>query len=205
MAHPVYSRLLYAYLYTAARRNEALTLEWDDVDFENRTVRLWTGKRRDGVSFDIIPMVSMLYDMLVIQKELTGYQNYVFLHPVTGNYIKSPKRIMPSLCKQAGVKGFGFHAIRHLSASIMKDEGVDINDIKNILRHKSVKTTERYIHSLGNLSRITRHLDKAFDLEGNSGPEKRKGILRLVRKKVNEKVNETSTSKSDSFTSSQVA
>ena len=57
--------------------------------------------------------------------------------------------MMPELCKAAGVKPFGFHAIRHLSATILAYEGMDIPSVQAVLRHKNPNTTARYIKSLG--------------------------------------------------------
>ncbi len=56
---------------------------------------------------------------------------------------------MKILCKRAGVKHFTFHSIRHLTASMLAQEGVDIPTIQAILRHKNSMTTTRYIHRLG--------------------------------------------------------
>jgi integrase len=56
---------------------------------------------------------------------------------------------MRRLCRKAGVKPFGFHAIRHLAATILACEGLDIPSVQAILRHKNPNTTARYIKSLG--------------------------------------------------------
>ena len=73
--------------------------------------------------------------------------------PVSRDYYGEPFRyrvhFMRRLCKRAKVKAFGFHAIRHLSASILYKLGYDIRTIQTILRHRSSKTTERYLKSLG--------------------------------------------------------
>ncbi|MFH1217565.1 MAG: tyrosine-type recombinase/integrase [Pseudomonadota bacterium] len=55
---------------------------------------------------------------------------------------------MKNLCKRAGVKHFGLHAIRHMTASILAKEGVPMIDIQTILRHKNLSTTERYIRRI---------------------------------------------------------
>jgi len=47
------------------------------------------------------------------------------------------------------VKPFGFHAIRHLTASILYHKGYEVSVIQSILRHKSPTTTNRYLRSLG--------------------------------------------------------
>ena len=56
---------------------------------------------------------------------------------------------MQRLCENAKVKPFGFHAIRHLSASMLFNLGYDLGVIQAILRHRSPSTTERYLKSIG--------------------------------------------------------
>lgn len=59
------------------------------------------------------------------------------------------QHLMKRLCKRAGVKPFGFHAIRHLSAVILCKAGKPASMIQKILRHQHVSTTEKYLASLG--------------------------------------------------------
>jgi len=59
------------------------------------------------------------------------------------------REIMERLCKKAGVKHFGYHAIRHLSATILAHAGLDIPSVQTVLRHKNPNTTAKYIKSLG--------------------------------------------------------
>ena len=47
------------------------------------------------------------------------------------------------------MKPFGFHSIRHLTASTLYKMGVTIADIQSVLRHQSATTTAKYIKSLG--------------------------------------------------------
>lgn len=56
---------------------------------------------------------------------------------------------MGNLCERAKVKPFGFHAIRHLTASTLYNLGCVIADIQSVLRHQSATTTAKYIKSLG--------------------------------------------------------
>jgi integrase len=46
-------------------------------------------------------------------------------------------------------KPFGFHGIRHLTASILYKKGYPLAVIQAILRHANPNTTARYIRSLG--------------------------------------------------------
>ncbi len=57
---------------------------------------------------------------------------------------------MKGLCKRAGIKqAFGFHALRHLIASLMNDDPkISTKTIQKILGHSSQRTTEIYLHEL---------------------------------------------------------
>ncbi len=65
-----------------------------------------------------------------------------------GQPFSQRRHFMRKLCKRAGVKPFGFHAIRHLTASLLAEGGKDLTLIQNVLRHQSSHTTARYLHSL---------------------------------------------------------
>jgi len=60
---------------------------------------------------------------------------------------------MKSLCKKAGVRYFRFHALRHLGASILDKNNVNIGTIQRILGHENRTTTEIYLHSIGEAER----------------------------------------------------
>jgi len=68
------------------------------------------------------------------------------------------------VCKKAKVEPFGFHGIRHLTASILYHKGHDVSVIQAILRHKNPTTTNRYLRTLG-----LEHTRKALE-EGLKGP-----------------------------------
>jgi integrase len=74
----------------------------------------------------------------------------------------SHNRWLSKLCNKAGVRQFGFHGIRHLSASIGMETGANILDIQQLLRHTSTRTTERYIHRTTRNNRAVSALDKAM-------------------------------------------
>jgi integrase len=40
--------MLLCYLHTGARRDEIFRLQWEDIDFANSKITLWTRKRKYG-------------------------------------------------------------------------------------------------------------------------------------------------------------
>jgi len=148
VARPKDQVFLLTLLHTAARRNELLTLTWDDLDLVTGKIRLWTRKRADGsLEFDWLPLTKRLRDAL-LEHYKQRLSEYVFCR-ADGSPYKWRQHLMKILCGRAKVKRFTFHAIRHLTASILAQEGVDIPTIQAILRHKNSMTTTRYIHRMG--------------------------------------------------------
>jgi len=135
-------------LHTAARRGELFRLTWPDVDLAQGRIRLSTRKTRDGsLEYAFLPMTPQLRQALTDHTQVKRSM-FVFSRE-DGQPFTSRQHYMRKLCKRAGVTPFGFHGIRHLTASILANAGVDIPTIQTILRHKSPNTTARYIRSLG--------------------------------------------------------
>lgn len=161
--------MLLAFLYLAGRRKEIFRLTWSDVDFGHKRVRLWTRKRAEGSEeFDWLPMTKELRKELRWWWENRPIKDVesVFLCLEEGENQKKhygkPFRyrhhFMGRLCEAAKVKPFGFHAIRHLTASILFGRGYELGAIQMILRHQSPNTTERYLKRIG-LERVREVLE----------------------------------------------
>ncbi len=133
--------------HTLARVDEILRLKWEDVNFQERTVRLWTRKRRDGAwAWDKLPMNEVLYETLQQLWRKRSQDEWVFLNPTTGTRYKHRPKLMAAICNRAGVRQFGFHAIRHYVASYLADkQKFSITQVSRLLRHQSKATTERYL------------------------------------------------------------
>jgi integrase len=159
LAEPDDQAFLLTALHTAARRGELFRLGWPDVDFKARTIRLGTRKTATGgLEYATLPMTSKLSASLSALRS-RGPRSMLVFSQVNGEPYTNRQHYMERLCRRAGVRPFGFHAIRHLSASILAREGVDIPTIQAILRHKSPTTTARYLHSLGIVENV---LDDVF-------------------------------------------
>ena len=71
---------------------------------------------------------------------------------------------MTTLCTEAKVKYFRFHPLRHLTASILDDLGTPIGVIQRILGHQNRRTTEIYLHSVGEAERNAMNRLEGLDL-----------------------------------------
>jgi integrase len=159
VSQPHRRRMMLAYMHTAARRSEIFNLKWEDVDFRNGRIRLYTRKRTSGREGDWIPLTDQLAQALREQRLETGWREHVFINPATDKPYAYANDMVRKMCLRAGVRPFGFHSIRHLSASLLDQAGVPLATIQMILRHTSATTTARYVHSIKD---ATEAVNKAF-------------------------------------------
>ncbi len=148
---------------TMGRISEINRLVWDDVNFKDRYVVLYTRKKSGGhLTPRKVPMTNKLYDVLLRRYEKRdSSKSWVFWHTYwsskTGEKKEGPfrerKKIMKALCKKAGVKYFRFHALRHFGASTLDNAKVHIGSIQKILGHENRRTTEIYLHTSGDAER----------------------------------------------------
>ena len=146
--------LLGAYWHTGARKSEIFRWTWvDDINFEERWVRLGTHKSRTG---------EMVYEKLWMNDDLQKLLSwqwtnrhptspFVFCHmdPKNKFYGKpfvSRRKLLKSLCEKAGVEPFGYHDIRHSVAKYLNDlQKVGLKKVQQVLRHRRQSTTEIYV------------------------------------------------------------
>ncbi|MFA7384209.1 MAG: tyrosine-type recombinase/integrase [Desulfurivibrionaceae bacterium] len=153
--------MLLAFIHLAARRGELFRLKIEDLDFDSRRVRLWTRKRGNGnYESDWLPMTDGLREALLgwLANRPIKDDPHVFLcldkthfcQEYYGKPFKLRAHLMSNLCDKAGIeKPFGFHSIRHLTATILFKQGYSVGTIQAILRHQNPNTTTIYLKTLG--------------------------------------------------------
>jgi integrase len=167
--------MLLTAFHLGARRGEMFRLKLADLDFEHNTVRLWTCKRRNGnYEFDFLPMTQVLSTALKEWCDFRFAKPYIdeehvfvcldeggFCLQYYGQPYKVRGHVMTRLCNKAKVKPFGFHAIRHLSATVLYHNGKSLHYLQRFLRHKNPTTTQRYLQKLG-LEPLREGLEEGF-------------------------------------------
>lgn len=146
-----HTMLLFA-LHTGARRDEMFRLPWRDVYLPGKSVILrWRKNNAGEWREQRLPLSDDLVEALRRQRQVTGLLGNVFMwqtHDRQWLPYQYRQHWLRKLCKMAGVEPFGFHGIRHLFASILASKNVPLVEIQKMLRHGSIQTTARYIHSL---------------------------------------------------------
>lgn len=146
--------LIGAYWHTGGRKGEILRWTWEnDINFEERWVRLGTKKSSDGsMAYEKLWINDDLYDLLIWQwKHRHPASPYVFCHmnPKSKYYGKpftERRKTLKKLCKAAEVELFGYHDIRHTVAKYLNDlQKVSLKKVQQVLRHRRQSTTEIYV------------------------------------------------------------
>ncbi|MBI2060177.1 MAG: site-specific integrase [Nitrospirae bacterium] len=128
-------------LHTGGRRGEVLSMRWEQVDFDNRAIKIVATKNN---TVRIVPMTDEARECLS-KKPHHIKSDLVFFNP-EGKELDNFKLSWASALKRAGLEGFRFHDLRHTYASWLAINGVDILTIKELLGHKDIKMTLRYAH-----------------------------------------------------------
>ena len=146
--------LIGSYWHTGARKGEILRWTWDeDINFEERWVRLGTRKNRSGeMTYEKLWMNDDLYKLLKWQWDHRHPTSpYVFCHnnPKSKRYgqrFVARWKLLKSLCKKAGVEAFNYHDIRHTVAKYLNDlQKVGLKRVQQVMRHRRQTTTEIYV------------------------------------------------------------
>ena len=143
--------MLVTMFYECLRVSELCDLNDDDIDFEAMSLRIKNGKwRRDA----IIPLnpeaCRVLKDYLAVRPSVeVDSQHPLFITDYLKRWNRvNVHRMFKMYKKIAGIKKTGgVHVFeRHSPASILIKNGCDIMTVKNLLRHKDITTTARYLH-----------------------------------------------------------
>jgi integrase len=127
---------------TGCRRGELFGLRWNNVDLEQGIVRLEHTKNGERRAVAVPPVA---VDVLRVWRGLAPAAAWVF--PRRGEHTAFPgENAWRHALKRAGLKDFRFHDLRHTAASYLAMSGARIEDIADVLGHKSLSMAWRYRH-----------------------------------------------------------
>jgi integrase len=129
-------------LNTGMRRNEVLSLRWQDVNFAGNYIQIEPANAKSGKGRKV-PMNELVVAAL---RALPKRHALVFYNPDTKTSIQDIKGSFKTACRRAGIKGVRLHDLRHTAAWRMVEAGVDIVTVSKILGHASIQMTMRYCH-----------------------------------------------------------
>lgn len=138
---PLYVIVLVA-LCTGARKNEILSLRWENLDLTHGSALLYETKNREP---RLIGIKGLALDVLRDYAKLRRNRNGLVFAKRSGGRITIDKEFRAAV-QRARVKDFRFHDLRHTCASYLAMSGATLNAIAEILGHKTLNMVKRYAH-----------------------------------------------------------
>lgn len=128
-------------LATAARINEILALQVDDIDYANGVVHLRMTKAGEAQTLPLTSTVAAILDAL---KPLRRPGNpHLFPAKTGAGHMAAPYKWLRKVLAAAGLDRAGFHLFRKTVATqAMQLPGMDVLTVSKLLRHKSIRTLE---------------------------------------------------------------
>ncbi|TPH18499.1 tyrosine-type recombinase/integrase [Litorilituus lipolyticus] len=127
---------------TGARRGDLIKLRWSDINFTARTATVDVTKNGEP---RVLPLTTDVVKELSKYREIGG--GYIFNHPSKLNeYFRNFDCHWRSALIEAKIDNFKFHDLRHTAASYLAMANIQIGQIADILGHKTLDVTKRYIH-----------------------------------------------------------
>ena len=128
-------------LFTGQRRSNVLSMNWQGIDFKNKTWHIRETKNGEPIT---VPLVEQVIEILLKLKE-NSFSEWVFpsKSSQSGHY-EEPKRAFKSILKEAGIENFRIHDLRRTLGSYEAITGTSLHIIGKSLGHKSSQSTEIY-------------------------------------------------------------
>lgn len=141
---------------TGIRCNEMCNIRIQDFVEKNGVTCLYVlGKARQGMRTDFVVIDNNILKQIkeyIINNNITEYLFTSNSNNSKGNPLstRSMRDIVNNIYERAGIKNpnLVFHSLRHSFSTIAIQNGSDVREVSQQLRHKGINTTLRYLHDL---------------------------------------------------------
>jgi integrase len=123
-------------LETAMRRSELLSLRWEHLDLQKRTIFLKITK--NGTSRTVPLSTSAIQILTEMPRNIDGR-----VFPVTHEVVS---QAFNRARKRAGVKDIRFHDLRHMAITKLAEKLPNLIELSAVSGHKSLAMLKRYYH-----------------------------------------------------------
>lgn len=139
-------------LTCALRINEVANIELKDFYNDKGVIMLKVlGKARNGLKQDPVKIDDRLFELIKQYCNEYDVKDYLFCSTSNNNKggkvtTKTLRLIINNIFKKAGVKDdmISSHSLRHSSCELLLENGVELKDVSEFMRHKNIATTLVY-------------------------------------------------------------
>lgn len=141
------------------RANELVNIKLEDFKEREGKICLYLlGKGRDYKQ-DFVIVDSQVFELIKKYVEEYSINDYLFTsrsnHNTNGKLTtKTIRLIIKNMFKRVGIDGdeYSCHSLRHSFATISIENGTDIREVSQALRHRNLSTSMIYLHDLDKLN-----------------------------------------------------
>ncbi len=134
--------------YTGLRANELLTLNWENIDLENKQIHIVNQRdfRTKTLKERTVPLNGKAFELISMQptKEIGGLLFIKNSVKINVDYVS--KKFKKAVLETNIDKSIHLHSLRHSFASNLIRMGNSIYKVSKLLGHERLATTEIYSH-----------------------------------------------------------
>jgi integrase len=148
---PIFRAAILVGAEAGLRMGEIIGLEWEDVDFRNRTLTVmrseWQGHvgPPKGGRARTIPLTERLIEALKGERHLRGPRVFC-LEGGEHWHRHNMRKGLDRACRRAKLRTFGWHVLRHTFCSHLAMRGAVPKAIQELAGHTTLAVTLRYMH-----------------------------------------------------------
>ena len=137
------------FLNCGMRLSELCGIDLDDINLDNRTIRLFGKGRKERIVALNDACIAAIEGYLPYRNKTETTTSAMFLSSRKSRITnRRVEQIIEECLAKAGLSNLGIstHKLRHTAATLMYQNGVDTLLLKEVLGHESTATTEIYTH-----------------------------------------------------------
>ncbi|EER21704.1 MULTISPECIES: tyrosine-type recombinase/integrase [spotted fever group] len=145
-------------LYTSVRKDNLLTMKWEQVSFTDK--QLYLPETKNGKPHSL-PLLDQALEILKARKE-NSTSSWVFPSETSGSgHLQEPKKAWSRICEKAGIKNLRIHDLRRTVPSWMAMTGANQYVIGQLLNHMDPRSTAVYTRLANDTAR--EYMQRAID------------------------------------------
>lgn len=167
--------------YSGIRQGELFNLTVNDVDTVKVEMILRETKNGEARNVPLNSITEEVVLRLLTKARMDG-NKYLFTNSETGKKYVSLMRSWTTACRLAKITDLHFHDLRHTFGTRAIENGATLPEVKEVMGHKSITTTEGYVHATekGKKRAVDAVLQKSGHITGTREEEAQK--LKLVNR-----------------------